>query len=79
MKLWIIIFKTVGYLWIFLAGLLILTGIIGVWMSEGFFGVRRLLSPFNVVNWAFTIITLAPGIGFLVISEKLKAKSDNPL
>jgi len=32
------------------------------------------MSPFNVTNYIVMIITLAPGIGLLVLSEKLKTK-----
>ena len=45
-----------------LAGLLILVGIIGMWMKEGFSGVQELLSPFNVINYIAMIITVAPGL-----------------
>jgi hypothetical protein len=74
MKFWAIVSKVLGYIWLVLAGLLILAGIIGVWMKEGFSGVQDLMSPFNVVNWFATTITLAPGIGLLMLSEKLQSK-----
>ncbi|WP_157046194.1 hypothetical protein [Geotalea uraniireducens] len=44
-------------------------------MKEGFSGVQNLLSPFNVANYIVTIITLAPGIGLLMLSEKLQNKA----
>jgi hypothetical protein len=44
-------------------------------MKGGFSAVQKLLSPFNVVNWIVTVITLAPGLGALAWAEKLKAKS----
>lgn len=75
MKFWATVSKVLGYIWLVLAGLLILAGIVGVWMKEGFSGVQELLSPFNVVNYIVTIITLAPGIGLLILSEKLKKQS----
>lgn len=74
MRFWATVSKILGYIWLVLAGFLILAGIIGVWMKEGFSGVQDLLSPFNVVNWIVTIITLAPGIGLLMLSEKLQGK-----
>lgn len=76
MKFWIIACKVLGYIWVILAGLLMLGGIIGAWMTEGFAGVQRLLSPFNIVNWVVTVVTLAPGIGLLTLSERLRAKLD---
>lgn len=45
-------------------------------MSEGFSGVQRLLSPFNISNWIVTVITLAPGIGALIWADKIKDKID---
>lgn len=76
MKVWATICKVFGYIWLVLAGLLILVGIIGVWMKEGFSGVQNLLSPFNVVNYIVTLITLAPGIGLLMLSDKLQSKAE---
>jgi hypothetical protein len=72
MKYWAITCKVLGYVWLVLAGLLISVGIVGVWMKEGFPGVQDLLSPFNVTNYVLTIITLAPGIGLLILSDKLQ-------
>jgi len=43
-------------------------------MKDGFSGVQDLLSPFNVANWIVTVVTLAPGIGLLMLSEKLQNK-----
>lgn len=74
MKLWITTCRVLGYVWIVVALLLILTGIVSVGMDEGFSGVQRLLSPFNLGNWIVTIITLAPGIGLLMLSKKLQDK-----
>ena len=75
MKFWAIVCKVLGYIWLVLAGLLVLVGIAGVWMKEGFYGVQDLLSPFNVVNYIVTIITLAPGICLLMLSDKLQDKA----
>ena len=74
MKFWIVTSKVLGYVWLGLAFILILTGIAGVWMKEGFSGVQELLSPFNIINWVVTLATLAPGIGLLMLSEKLRLK-----
>lgn len=75
MKFWATTCKLLGYIWLVLAGLLILAGIIGVWMKEGFSGVQDLLSPFNLANNIVTAITLAPGIGLLMLSDKLRGKA----
>ena len=74
MKFWVTYCKVIGYIWLVVTGLLILVGIAGVWMKEGFSGVQDLLSPFNVVNYIAMVITLVPGIGLLKLSEKLQRK-----
>lgn len=66
--------RAFGYVWLVLAGLLILVGIIGVWMKEGFGGVQTLLSPFNIANWFVTVLTLAPGIAALMWADKIEAR-----
>lgn len=75
MKAWMLILKVFGYVWVTLAGLLIAAGIFGVWLKEGFSGVRDLLSPFNILNFILTVITLAPGVGALMWAEKLRKKT----
>jgi uncharacterized membrane protein len=74
MKFWATYCKVLGYIWLVVTGLLILVGIAGVWMKEGFSGVQDLLSPFNVVNYIAMVIALVPGIGLLKLSEKLQLK-----
>ena len=74
MKVWILILKVFGYVWLTLAGLLIAAGIFGVWLKEGFSGVHYLLSPFNIPNFILTVITLAPGVGALMWADKIREK-----
>jgi hypothetical protein len=74
MKLLAATLKSLGYVWLVLAGLLI-TGSLGmIWWNEGFSRLQEILNPFNVVNTAVTFITLAPGFGLLFLADKLKAK-----
>jgi hypothetical protein len=74
MKIWIKVLKGFGYVWLTLAGIVIFVGIVGVWMKSGFSGVQELLSPFNILNWLVTVVTLAPGIAALMWAEKLQTK-----
>lgn len=78
MKLWITVLKVFGYIWVILAAVVILVGIVGVWMKGGFSAVQELLSPFNIVNWVVMLITLAPGIAALMWAEKLSQKQALP-
>lgn len=72
MKFLAILFKILGYIWLCAASLLIAAGIIGVFLKEGFSGVQDLMSPFNVLNYLLIMITLAPGIGLVMLSEKIQ-------
>jgi len=74
MKTWILVLKAFAYVWLAAATLLILAGISGVWMKGGFAAVQELLSPFNVVNWFVTVLTLAPGLAALAWANKLTSK-----
>ena len=74
MRIWVIILKAFGYIWLTLASILIIVGIIGVWMKGGFSGVQSLLSPFNIINWILTVLTLAPGLVALALASKLQEK-----
>jgi hypothetical protein len=58
--------KLFAILWLILGSLLIVVGLIGVWMKDGFWAMADLLSPFNVINYAAMIVTLAPG--FIILS-----------
>ncbi len=74
MQFWATYCKVIGYIWLVVTGLLIVVGIAGVWMKEGFPGVQDLLSPFNMVNYIAMAITLIPGIALLKLSESLQRK-----
>ena len=74
MRFWIIVLKVFGYIWLVGAGVLIMIGMIGAWMKNGFSGLQELLSPYNVVNWLVTAITLAPGLGALMWAKNLEEK-----
>lgn len=65
-----------GRIWLLLATLFICLGLIGVWRERGFSGIQEMLSPFNVVNHASMIITLAPGFGLQMLAKKLNSKAE---
>ncbi len=74
MKFWAAYCKALGYIWLMVTGILILVGIGGIWMKEGFSGVQDLLSPSNVVNYIAMAIALIPGIVLLKLSKSLQRK-----
>ena len=67
-------FRVLGYLWLAVAGVVIVMGIIGVSIKGGFSAIQKLLSPFNLSNVVVTLITLAPGIGLLIIADIFRQK-----
>ena len=69
--------KTVTFLgWVLLlAGVAwIVIGLAGIAMTQGLWAAIQMLSPFNIVNFIATVITLAPGFALIVWGEKLKEK-----
>jgi len=67
-------FRVLGYLWLAAAGVVIFMGFIGVEIKGGFSAVQKLLSPFNISNLVVTLITLAPGIGLLILADIFRQK-----
>jgi len=67
-------FQVLGYLWLAVAGVMIVMGIIGVGIKGGFSVVQKLLSPFDLPNLVVTLIALAPGIGLLIIADIFRQK-----
>ena len=74
MKFWVTALKIIGRIWLTLASIIILLGVYGVWHKEGFSAVQELMSPFNVLNYVAIVTTIAPGVGALMWSDKLKSK-----
>lgn len=74
------IVKIIGYVLTGIAVALIGIGILSTWWFRGFGAVQELFSPFNVVNYLVTIVTLAPGFSLIWLAEKLelRAKAAGP-
>jgi len=66
--------RIVGYVWLTLGSSVILMGLTGVLIHEGTETLLRVLSPFNVLNYAITIAILTPGILLLIWADKLEVK-----
>ena len=63
-----------GYVWLTLAGLLILAGVGAIWYFNGFGSVLNLMSPFSPANYIALIVTLAPGVLALIWAENIEEK-----
>jgi hypothetical protein len=56
------------------ASLFIVASYAAVFWFEGWWKLSELLSPFNVINWAVTVATLAPGVALQIASERVAAR-----
>ena len=63
-----------GYVLLLVGAAWIVIGLAGIAMTQGLWAAIQMLSPFNIVNFIATIITLAPGFALIVWGEKLKEK-----
>ena len=79
MRFLAIFFQALGYLWLAVVGIVIVMGITGLGSKDGFSAVQKLLSPFNLPNLVVTLLTLAPGIGFLLLADIFKQKIKSKL
>ena len=78
MKFFITALKVFGYIWVTLAFIVILISLAFIWKKSGFSAVQEIMSPFNLINWIVTAITLFPGMAALMWAEKLSHKASNP-
>jgi hypothetical protein len=51
---------------------------VSMWHAEGFTKVQEIFSPFNLINFLFTLATLSPGIGAYLLADNLAARSPQP-
>jgi hypothetical protein len=70
------IIKVLGYIWIGIAGLLILIGYYSIFINQGFARLQEILSPFNFWNLIVNLVILAPGIGLVALAKKMEKKND---
>lgn len=68
---WIKALRIFATVWFVLAGAFILTGILMIWARDGFGAVQQVLSPFNVLNFIVTFVTLLPGIAARMLADRL--------
>jgi len=72
MRFWTNFAKALGYLWLVAAGLIILIGIVGVWITEGVAEIPGLLNPFHATNWVVMMVAVVPGVSLLMLAAKLR-------
>jgi uncharacterized BrkB/YihY/UPF0761 family membrane protein len=65
--------KILGYVLLVAAALFIVTGYVLIAVNEGFGKLQEILSPFNIWTYGAVIVTLAPGIALIWLSDWLAA------
>jgi len=68
-------FQVLGYLWLAVAGIVIVMAITGVGPKSGIPAIQKLLGPFNLPYLFVALLTLAPGIVLLILADRLKQKT----
>jgi hypothetical protein len=67
----------IGKVYLFLASLFIIVNLVFIFLNEGFGKIQEIMSPFNLPNFILTIITLAPGLGLMMWSDKIRKKIED--
>lgn len=65
-----------GYVWLTLATIIILIGMVGVLLFQGLWAFWDMMSPFNLVHYTSVMITLAPGMGAMMLADWLAKRAD---
>ena len=63
--------RILGYVLLIAGALFIAIGLLATWYYEGFSKLQEVMSPFNVWQYIASVITLAPGMFFIWLSDKL--------
>jgi len=58
-------------IWLSLSGIIIAIGLLRIFVEDGFWAMANVMSPLNVWNYLAVLITISPGIGALLLAEKL--------
>lgn len=66
------IVRAFAYVWATLAGLLILASLAGIWYTSGWSAVKSALSPFNLVNFAVTVVLLSPALVGFYLADRMR-------
>ena len=64
--------KIFSTIWITIATIFILFGLISAWYFEGFHKLKEVMNPFNIANFFMIFIVLSPGLGAKLWAEKME-------
>ena len=68
--------------WFWLVGLTIAVSIVGLFIGtdtfwEGLNSFWEIFSPFNFINWAFTLVVCSPAIGALMWANRIRDRRNS--
>lgn len=63
--------RILGEIWLSLLCLFVIVFGLIIIVTEGFYALWALFSPFNIRNWGLVFILTLPGIGLLVLAKRL--------
>ncbi len=75
MKILIKVLQWFSFAWFIFAGMLMLGGMIGIWLQDGFIGMLKMYGPFDLANSVIIALTFAPAVGAIKWADKLRAQS----
>lgn len=67
--------RVVGTVYLVLAALFIAANYALIWWFQGFWKLTEIVSPFNVINWLVTLVTVAPGLLLLAWAGRRERKA----
>lgn len=68
------ILRVVGAVYLAVAFAVIAVGYASILYFDGFWRLWDIIQPTNTINWIVTIAVLAPGIGLLMLAERLERR-----
>ena len=72
MRAIVLLLRGFAYVWATLAVLLIVIGLIGIWMTDGFWKVQEIFSPNNIVNNLVMLAAFLPAIAAFAAARKVE-------
>jgi hypothetical protein len=69
------IFRAIAYVYLSIAFLIIFVGHASIVYFQGWGKLQEILSPFNVINYIVTLVTLAPGLILLHFGAKTREEN----
>jgi hypothetical protein len=63
--------RIAGNAWITIAVILVFVGYVGIIVFVGWSRFIEIANPFNVINMISIIVVIAPGVGLLMLADRL--------